>query len=122
MVLKIGLDEKTSQDLEQIARMRAIEPETLAREAIRSFLRTEAQQVLEREARAFREMHPELLKTMPGEFVAVHQGRVIDHDEDQLALYGRIEDAYPGQPILLRQVRAEPEQTIEVRSPRIENG
>lgn len=78
------------------------------------------QHTLEREAEAFRRLHPELLKTIPDEFAAVFQGQLIDHDADQLVLFQRIEAAYPGQPVLIRQVRSEVEQTIIVRSPRIE--
>ena len=59
MVLTIGLDEKTSHDLEQIARVRAVEPVILAREAIRSFLRAETRRAIEQEANAFRQLHPE---------------------------------------------------------------
>jgi hypothetical protein len=122
MVLTIGLDEKTSHDLEQIARVRAVEPVILAREAIRSFLRAETRRAIEQEANAFRQLHPELIRTIPGEFAAIRKGRLVDHDVDQLALFDRIEAAYPGEPVLIRQVRPEVEQTIDVRSPRIENG
>ena len=122
MVLTIGLDEKTSHDLEQIARVRAVEPVILAREAIRSFLRAETRRAIEQEANAFRQLHPELLTTMPGEFAAILHGQLVDHDVDQLALFQRIEAAYPSQPVLIRQVRPDVEQTIDVRSPRIEFG
>lgn len=122
MVLTIGLDEKTAHDLELIARVRAVEPVILAREAIRLFLRAETRRAIEQEANAFRQLHPELLRTMPGEFAAIIHGQLVDHDVDQLALFQRIEAAYPGQPVLIRQVRLEVEQTIDVRSPRIEYG
>ena len=46
-----------------------------------------------------------LLKTMPGEFAAIYQGQLVDHDVDQMVLFQRIEAAYPGQPVLIRQVR-----------------
>jgi hypothetical protein len=122
MVLTIGLDEKTSHQLEEIARVRSVEPVTLARDAIRSFLRAEARRVIEQEAAAYQRLHSELLETLPGEFVAVHQGRVVDHDADQLALFYRVEASYGAQPVLIRQVRPEVEQTIDVLSPRIEYG
>jgi hypothetical protein len=120
MVLTIGLDEKTSTELQQIARVRSVDPAVLAQDAIRSFLHAEARRVIQQEAAAFQRMHPQLLSTMPGEYVAVHQGQVVDHDHDQLALFLRVEAAYSGQPVLIRQVRPENEQTIEVLSPRLE--
>lgn len=120
MVLTIGLDEKTSQDLEQIAKIRAVEPVILAREAIRSFLRAETRRAIEQEANAFRRLHSELLSTIPGEFAAICKGQLVDHDVDQLVLFQRIEAVYPGEPVLIRQVRSEIEQIIDVRSPRLE--
>ena len=59
---------------------------------------------------------------MPGQFATIHQGQLVDHDVDQMALFQSIEAAYPGQLVLIRQVRPEVEQTIDVRSPRIEYG
>lgn len=120
MVLTIGLDEKTSTQLEQMARVRAVEPVVLARNAIRTFLRNESRRIIAQEAKAYRRLHPELLRTMPGQFVAVHNGQVVDHDSDQMAVFRRVEEAYEGQPVLIRQVRLEIEQTIEVLSPRLE--
>lgn len=120
MVLTIGLDEKTSIQLEQMARIRSVEAATLASDAIRTFLRNEARRIIEQEAKAFERLHPELLRTMSGEFVAVHHGQVVDHDVDQLSLFRRVEEAYGGHPVLIRQVRLEIEQTIDVLSPRLE--
>lgn len=120
MVLTIGLDEKTSHQLEQLARVRSTEPAKLAHDAIRIFLRDEGRRIIEQESKAFQRLHPELLRTMPGEFVAVHHGQVVDHDSDQLAVFRRVEEAYGGQSVLIRQVRPEIEQTIEVLSPRLE--
>ena len=116
----IGLDEKTAHDLAQLARARAVEPATLAGEAIRAYFRTEAQRAMEQEAEAFCRLHPDLLATISGEYAAIYGGQLIDHDADQLTLFGRIEARFPGLPVLIRQVRPEVEQTIMVRSPRIE--
>lgn len=116
----IGLDKKTAHDLAQLARARAVEPSALAGEAIRSYLRTEAQHAMEQEAEAFRRLHPELLATIPGQYAAIYGGQLVDHDPDQLVLLRRIETRFSGLPVLIRQVRSEVEQTIMVRSPRIE--
>jgi post-segregation antitoxin (ccd killing protein) len=116
----IGLDEKTAHDLAQLARARAVEPSALAGEAIRSYLRTEAQRTMEREAEAFRRLHPDLLATISGDYAAIYGGQLVDHGSDQLVLFQRIETRFPGQPVLIRQVRSDVEQTIMVRSPRTE--
>ena len=81
---------------------------------------TEAQQAMEQEAKAFRRLHPQLLDSIPDEYAAVYQGRLVDHDPDQLALLQRVEERYPGLPVLIRQVHPEAEQIINILSPRIE--
>lgn len=104
----------------QLARARAVEPSALAGEAIRSYLRTEARRAMAQEAEAFRRLHPNLLTTIPGEYAAIYQGELVDHDADQLILFQRIETRFRGLPVLIRQVLPEIERTLMVRSPRIE--
>jgi post-segregation antitoxin (ccd killing protein) len=116
----IGLDERTAYDLAQLARVRAVDASVLAGEAIRTYLRFEAQRTMQQEAEAFRRLHAELLTTIPGQYAAIFQGQLVDHDLDQLALFQRIEARFPGMPVLIRQVRPEVEQVVMVRSPRIE--
>jgi post-segregation antitoxin (ccd killing protein) len=112
----IGLDEKTAHELAQLARVRAVEPSALAGEAIRTYLRSEARHAMEQEAEAFRRLHPDLRATIPGQYAAIYQGQLVDHDVDQLALFQRIEARFGGLPVLIRQVRPEIEQTINVLS------
>ena len=116
----IGLDERTALELGQLARERAMDPSVLAGEAIRAYLRSAARHDMEQEAQAFRRLHPELLATIPGQYAAVYRGQMVDHDMDQLALYQRVQARFEGQPILIRQVRPEVEQTLMIHSPRIE--
>ncbi len=44
----------------------------------------------EREYEAFRKLLPELLKTHAGQFVAVHEGKVVDCGNDKLELALRV--------------------------------
>jgi hypothetical protein len=69
---------------------------------------------------AFTALHPQLLATIPDQYAAVHQGELVDHDVDQMALLHRIEAHYPGRTVLIRQVKPAAETTLHVRSPRIE--
>jgi hypothetical protein len=44
----------------------------------------------EREYQAFLRLLPELLKTLRGKYVAVHDGQVVDSDADDIALIQRV--------------------------------
>lgn len=71
-----------------------------------------------RERKAFFDMLPELLTQYPQEFVAVLDGQVVDHDEDKIALLKRREDQFPNQPVFIRQVLPQFDDTLHMRSPR----
>jgi hypothetical protein len=53
----------------------------------------------EREYRSFLENLSELLKTHRGQFVAFHEGRMVDCSEDELSLASRVWDKYGYAPI-----------------------
>ncbi len=97
-----------------------MDPTALAAEAIQAHVRAEAQGAMEQEAEVFRRLHPQLLESIPDEYAAVYQEELADHDPDLLTLLQRAEERYPGRPVLIRQVQAEVEPVIHVRSPRIE--
>ncbi len=123
-MLSVTFDEPTTRQLEGLARSRSMDAATLAQEAIRSHLRTIRRAAMDREADAFVRLHPHLLATIPGEFAAVFQCELVDHDADQLELLSRVEKTYNGMPVLIREVTSVAEPIITVFSTRIdiENG
>jgi len=58
----------------------------------------------ELELAAFQKALPSLLKSHPGKYVAMLGGEIVDEDNDEFALAGRIEDRYPKQFVLIRRV------------------
>jgi hypothetical protein len=112
----------TIAQLKRVADERGTTAEELAEQAIRQFLRDEKRRLMQQESAAFQAMHAELLVKYPGEYVAIHQGQMVDHDPDQLTLFTRIEAQYPDVPVLIRQVLPEPEEIYTIWSPRIVNG
>ncbi|PKO24192.1 MAG: hypothetical protein CVU38_00105 [Chloroflexi bacterium HGW-Chloroflexi-1] len=72
---------------------------------------------LQSERAAFQRLLPELLDTHAGQFVAIHDGRVVDADADQRALAGRV-ITQGWEPVYIQEVRAEP-YVYEVPSPEV---
>lgn len=64
---------------------------------------------IERERAAYHALHPILLEQHPGDYVAIYEGELVDFDQDQLALVGRLDKDYPDQFVLVRQVTTDPE-------------
>ncbi len=81
---------------------------------------TKRREAMLKEERAFRKLHPTLLNQYAGEFVAIYQGEMVDHDPDQLVLLQRKRQKYPGQVVLIARLVAEPEEIYHFRSPRLE--
>jgi len=75
-------------------------------------------QVMQREIAAFEAMHPTLWQQYPHYYVAIHQGKVIDHDLNQLHLLERIDQAYPQSVVLIRQIESQLPKILRFRSPR----
>ena len=73
---------------------------------------------MEREIAAFEAMHASLWSQYPHQYVALHGGKVIDHDADEATLIERIDSQYPEAIVLIRQVLRHLPQTLVFRSPR----
>jgi hypothetical protein len=89
----------------------------------RSFLpfpRDPQRETMEREVEAYQAMHPELIRKYRGEYVAIHEGRVVAHDSDPVALLQRIRSQFPNQVVLRRKVEANARPEIQIRRPRFE--
>ena len=75
-----------------------------------------------REVAAFEAMHAELWEKYPNEFVAVYQGKVIDHDLDEIVLIDRVRAIYPDEVIMVDKVLPQLQREIVFRSPRYSFG
>lgn len=74
---------------------------------------------IEREQKAYEAQHNHLLETYPGQYIAMRQGQMVDHDMDRTRLGQRVRSRYGNETILITPVRREARQTIVVRSPRL---
>lgn len=78
----------------------------------------EVSEAMRREEAAYRAMHAELYEKYAGQYVAVFQGKLVDVDPDEMALYFRIDERFPDDVVLMKQVREVPEPVLHFRSPR----
>jgi hypothetical protein len=68
------------------------------------------QPIMQREKDAFIGMHPQLGQKYLGEYVAIHQGKLIDHDKDHIELIERMRAKLPDEIVLITEVLPEPER------------
>ena len=91
--------------------------EVLIQEAIRQYLATHRREQLEHEIAAYEAMHARLWQEMPGMWVAIHNGELVDQDGDRVELYQRVRQRFGNRPVLMREVRAEAVEEIWLRTP-----
>lgn len=71
-------------------------------------------------AAAYRSLHAQLVKHYLGQFVAIHDGQLVDHDSDPVTLLQRVRTQFPDRVVLRRRVELTAERELHVRHPRIE--
>jgi len=118
----VTLGPELMEKIEQLAAEQAMLPEELLEAALCIYLRQIEREKIRAEAEAFRSMHAELVEKYLGQYVAIHNGRVVDHDQDFQSLHTRIRRRFGRRPVLLRRVETEPERVLVFRSPRLERG
>lgn len=131
--MQVSLPEQTAEKLQQAAASRGMDSTQLLVQLVEEYLadqapperrpespaQAEQQRKIEREQRHYEAQHAELLALYHGQYIAMHDGKVVDHDSDRVALRRRIRDRYGAIAILITPVEEEPLQTIMVRSPKL---
>ena len=80
----------------------------------------ENRSTMEQNVAAYRAMHGDLVERYFGQYVAICDGGLVDHDPDPLLLLERIRKNYPDQIVLRRKVERAPERELQMRHPRFE--
>jgi|GEM_PF-342180 len=76
--------------------------------------------IMEKNVEAYKAMHPNLLGSYLGQYVAVCDRELVDHDSDPVELLTRVRQNYPGQVVLRRKVKQTPKRELRIRHPRFE--
>lgn len=87
--------------------------------SVRPFPVNMNREAMQRETAAFRHLHPSLIEEFAGHYVAILDGKLVDHDTDSVALLRRVRENHPDRTVLRRKVEPAPEVTLHFRSPRL---
>lgn len=136
--LEISLNETTYTSLRRVAERRSQPLEGVVKDALNAFLQAPTSSdegagngssartndwrraKIHTEAEAWRSL-PAAVKNSYGEnFVAVHNGQVVDHDRDRLTLYRRIRARFNDVPVLITPAGSVSPREFQLLSPRVE--
>ncbi len=112
--MRSDLRETLEKDARQEAR-RSVND--MVNEAVEHYLRERQRAKLDREIPTYEAMHPELRQKYLGQWVAVHNQKLVDHDSDGVALYRRVRARYGRISVLIRQVTEQPIEEVWLRTP-----
>ena len=116
----IDLNPRLFEQVRWIARWQKVTTDELATRALSSYVDRLEWEKLQAEMEVFQAQLPALLIAYPDQYVAMHEGQVIDHDADLRTLHSRVYAQMGSIPVLLQKVTSTPVPDILVRSPRVE--
>ena len=113
-------DKRLLTALEHVAERDQITVEEAAHIAVYRYIRDIERAKIHTETEALWAMYPQLLEQYTGQYVAVHEGKVVDSGTDLETLYQRVHERYGDTPVLLAKVTPKPVRELVFRSPRLE--
>jgi hypothetical protein len=116
----VTLDPALVQQIENLTGKDAADAQTFVEKAVRAYLIQVQREKIRAETEAFNAQHDKLRAKYPGQYVTLHQGKVIDHDSDLRTLHLRVYEQLGRTSVLLKRVTDEPERELIFRSPRLE--
>ncbi len=100
------------QRVEHFARTAAVDETSVVETAVERYLDQIERDKIHVETVAFWKMHAWLRANYLGHYVAIHEGKVVDHDLDVLKLERRVVERFGDIALLLAQVTMAPGRTL----------
>jgi hypothetical protein len=116
-MIDIVLKENLREPLAQSAARENRSIDDLVNEAVENYLLEQQRAKIDQEIIAFEAMYDQLMDSYYNEWVAIHEGQMIDHDADGTALYKRVRAKYGSLSVLIRRVTEEANDDIWLRTP-----
>jgi hypothetical protein len=116
----IVLPEIVAKDLNELAKSEGIAVDRIVENALALYRRELGHDKIATEIEAYHRKYPRLRARYLGKYIAMHNGRVVAHDQDASALYLRIRKRFGNTPVLMRQVENVVERELVIRRPRLE--
>ncbi len=118
-MLNVKLDANLLETLKRTTAEQGVTVEQAIDEMARKYIADARRKTIDQEFEHYQRMHAALKIKYLGENVAIHEGQLVDHDPDAMALMGRVRKKFGTLPILITQVRDKPVQEFVIRSPRL---
>jgi len=113
MTMEITLKEqRLTKGLTMWANKTHRSPEEMLESAVETYLTELETDLLRQETEIFWKRLPELQKRFPHQFVAMYQGKVVDHSKELNNLMQRVQEIFGDIPVLIASVDTPPPREI----------
>jgi hypothetical protein len=116
----LQISEELAQTIQQAAHERKMSVEDYLIHVVRRERTLAQQQKIEQEQAWWLSQPLSERAKYEGQYIAVHEQRLVDYDQDKTALYRRIRDRYGKRAVLL--MPAEGPKELHIYSPRLDRG
>jgi len=119
--MSIELREPTLvKQIEELASATTQPAERVLATAVQTYLDTVEREAIHADTQAFWSMHPDLVQGYTGQYVAIREGKVVDHDDDVVQLEQRVRAQFGLLPVLIAPVTPAPPRELSWRGGRLE--
>ena len=118
-IAQVPLDSELAESLREIANKQGQSFERVLDDLVWQYVRQARREKISHECRYYERMHSTLKEEYLGQHVAIHEGQLVDHDVDPMALAQRIRERYGRIPVLVTRVSEEPFPEFSIRRPRL---
>ncbi|NOX61229.1 MAG: hypothetical protein GXP42_04685 [Chloroflexi bacterium] len=115
----LKISDELARVIEEEAQNRGVSIESFLEAALRRERTLAARRKIEREQAWWLALPLSERAKYEGEFVAVHNQRIVDHDSNEIALFERIRKKYGDSPVLI--IPAEGPRELHIFSPRLQS-
>jgi len=119
-MLTVTLKSDVAEQVRRLAGEAQMEAAAIVDRALRTYLNQFRREKIRAETEAFEAQRETLLARYHGEYVAIHEARVIDHDSDLRTLHLRVFARLGHVPVLLKHVGNGSDREFLFRSPHFE--
>ncbi len=116
----IPIPESSMNDLDEMIKWEGVSIEEVLHRAVTHYRHELSRRKISMEAEIYNRKLARLRSKYLGLFIAIHNGRVVDHDRNGSALYWRVRNRFGSTPVLVRQVTDEPTREIRTHGLRLE--
>jgi glutamyl-tRNA reductase len=108
----VVVESELFERIEQAAREQQSSASDIFTEAARRYLWELDRRKISEESRIYRQRHTELRDQYLGQYIAMHEGQVVDQDPDLGALRHRVRQKFGRTPIMMTRVEDTAEQPL----------